>query len=177
MGGLLALQYTSVWPQEVQALIICDTRPIYTADVADRLRQTGHRQGREYDSQEEYIAHYRIRPDGLRAAPEVQHYIARHAGRQLPNGKWRHKIDRRAYAQRDTVDTFSYWYTVRCPVLFLHAEHGSRVPPALMQRIKEACPQVEFAEVVNAGHHLILDQPAQTVALVQEFLRRHGLAG
>jgi pimeloyl-ACP methyl ester carboxylesterase len=175
MGGLLALHYASTWPHEVRALIICDTRPVYTAEVADRLRQTGHRQGREYDSQAEYIAHYRIRPDGLRAPQEIQHYIARHAGRQLPNGKWSHKIDRRAYAQRETVDTFAYWQRVQCPVLFLRAEHGSRVPPALLQQIKETCPQAEFAEVVDAGHHLILDQPAQTVTLIQEFLQRHGL--
>jgi pimeloyl-ACP methyl ester carboxylesterase len=176
MGGLVALQYAGTWPHEVQGLIVCDTRPIYSTDIADRLRQTGQRQGREYDSQEDYMAHFRIRPDGLRAPQTVHYHIARYAGRQLPHGKWGHKIDRRVYAQRDTVDTLPYWQRVTCPVLFLRAEYGSRVTPALMQQIKDVCPQAEFAEVADAGHHLVLDQPAQTVALVQEFLRRHGLS-
>jgi pimeloyl-ACP methyl ester carboxylesterase len=175
MGGILALQYADNWPQETQALIVCDSRPIYAAEIADRLRQTGQRQGREYDSQEEYIAHFRIRPDGLRAPQEVQRHIAQAAGRQLPNGKWAHKIDRRVYTQRTTVNTFLYWQQVRCPVLFLYAEHGARLTSALRQQIKDLCPQVEFAEVADAGHHLVLDQPAQTVALVSEFLQRHCL--
>jgi pimeloyl-ACP methyl ester carboxylesterase len=173
MGGILAVQYASTWPQEVQALVICDTRPVYAEEVMDRFRQTGQRQGREYDSQAEYMAHYRIRPDGLRAAQAVHDHIARHAGRQLPNGKWAHKIDRRVYAQREPVNTFPHWQRVICPVLFLYAEHSSRLTPTLRQHIKDACPQVEFAKVANAGHHLVLDQPGQTVALVQEFLQRH----
>jgi pimeloyl-ACP methyl ester carboxylesterase len=60
-------------------------------------------------------------------------------------------------------------------VLFLRAEQSSRLPAAQLLLIKDACPQVEFVEVAKAGHHLILDQPTQTVTLVQEFLRRHRL--
>lgn len=175
MGGVVAVQYAGTWPQEVQALIVCDTRPVYAPEVADFLRQTGQRQGREYASQEEYIAHFRIRPDGLRAPQEVYRYVARHAGRQLPSGKWAHKIDRRVYAQRDAIDTFPFWKQVTCPALFLRAAHGSRLTPALLQQIKEACPHVECAEVADAGHHLVLDQPAQTGGLIQEFLQRHRL--
>jgi pimeloyl-ACP methyl ester carboxylesterase len=175
MGGMLLVKYAGTWPQEVQALIVCDARPIYSPDVADSLRQTGRRRGREYPTQEDYIAHFRIRPDGLRAPHDVHQYIARHAGRQLPQGTWAHKIDRRVYAQRESIDTLPFWRRITCPVLFLRAEQISRLPIAQMQLIKEACPQVEFVEVANAGHHLILDQPEQTVLLVQEFFRRHQL--
>jgi pimeloyl-ACP methyl ester carboxylesterase len=175
MGGMLTVKYAGTWPQEVQALIVCDARPIYSPEVADVLRQTGHRQGREYATQADYIAHFHIRPDGLRAAPEVHQYIAHHAGRQLPQGTWAHKIDRRVYAQRTAIDTLPFWRQVSCPVLFLRAEQSSRLPAAQLLLIKDACPQVEFVEVAKAGHHLILDQPAQTVTLVQEFLRRHRL--
>jgi len=37
------------------------------------------------------------------------------------------------------------------------------------------CPHMEGAEVAEAGHHLMLDQPEQTVVLVREFLQRHRL--
>jgi pimeloyl-ACP methyl ester carboxylesterase len=175
MGGMLTVKYAGTWPQEVQALIVCDARPIYSPEVADVLRQTGRRRGREYATQGDYIAHFRIRPDGLRASQEVHQYIARQAGRQLPQGTWAHKIDRRVYAQRDAIDTLPFWRRVACPVLFLRAEQHSRLPTAQLQLVKEACPQVECVEVAHAGHHLVLDQPEQTVALVREFLRRHRL--
>ena len=175
MGGMLMVKYAGTWPQEVLALIVCDARPLYSPEVADSLRQTGHRRGREYATQEDYIAHFRIRPDGLRASPEIHQYIASHAGRQLPQGTWAHKIDRRVYAQRDAIDTLPFWRRVACPVLFLRAAQNSRLPATQLQLIKEACPQVEFVEVAKAGHHLVLDQPEQTVALVQGFLRRHRL--
>lgn len=173
MGGILAIQYTGTWPQEVQGLVVCDSRPVYSSEVADYLRQTGHRKGREYPTQEDYMAHFRIRPDGLRAAPDVHQYIARHAGRQLANGLWAHKIDRRVYVEREAIDTLPFWKRITCPVLFLRAEHSSRVTPELSQHVQAACPQVEFADVSGAGHHLMLDQPTQTVALVTAFLQRH----
>ena len=175
MGGMLAVRYTGLWPLEVGALVICDARPVYSPEVADNLRQTGHRKGREYPSQEEYIAHFRIRPDGLRASQDVHRYIASYGGRQLPNGRWAHKIDRRAYTQREAIDTLLYWQQVTCPALYLRAEHSSRLTPEHLQQLQGVCPHVECVEITGAGHHLTLDQPAQTVTRVREFLQRHQL--
>jgi pimeloyl-ACP methyl ester carboxylesterase len=175
MGGMLAVQYTGTWPQDVQGLIVCDARPVYSPAVAASLRQTAQYQDRERASQEEYIARFRIRPDGLQAPQEVHRYIARHAGRQLANGRWVHKTDRRVYAQRQAIDTLPFWKQITCPVLFLYAEYGSRLTPELLHQVRDACPQVEVAEIAAAGHHLMLDQPDQTVALVQQFLQRYRL--
>jgi len=173
MGGILLTQYAGTWPADVGALLVCDSRPVYSAEAADVLQQMGRRTSREYATLEEYMAHFRIRPEGLRAAPEVQRYIARSAARQLPSGTWMHKIDRRVYAQRGPLDTLPFWQRIRCPALVLRAEHSSRLTPALLQQIKAACPHVEWAEVAQAGHHVMLDQPEQTVALVRAFLQRH----
>jgi pimeloyl-ACP methyl ester carboxylesterase len=173
MGGILLTQYTGTWPQEVGALIVCDSRPVYSEEAADLLQQMGQRPGREYHTLEEYIAHFRIRPDGLRAPQAVHHYIARSAARQLPSGTWMHKIDRRVYAQRTSMNTLPFWQHITCPALVLRAEHSSRLTPALLQQICEVCPHMEWADVDGAGHHLMLDQPEQTVILVRAFLQRH----
>lgn len=175
MGGMLLIKYTGTWPREVSALIVCDAMPVYSNDAADRLQQMGQRSGREYPTQADYIAHFRIRPDGLRAAREVHEYVAHFAGRQYPNGLWAHKIDRRVYAQRQAIDTWPYWRLISCPAMVLRAEYSPRLTPALVQQIKEACPHVEIAEVPQAGHHLVLDQPAYTASLVLAFLQRHRL--
>ena len=173
MGGILLTQYTGTQPQEVGALIVCDSRPVYSEEAADLLQQMGQRPGREYPTLEEYIAHFRIRPDGLRAPQAVHHYIARSAARQLPSGMWMHKIDRRVYAQRTSMNTLPFWQRITCPALVLRAEHSSRLTPALLQQICEVCPHMERADVAGAGHHLMLDQPEQTAILVRTFLQRH----
>jgi pimeloyl-ACP methyl ester carboxylesterase len=173
MGGILLTQYTGTWPQEVGALIVCDSRPVYSEEAADLLQQMGQRPGRAYPTLEEYIAHFRIRPDGLRAPQAVHHYIARSAARQLPDGTWIHKIDRRVYAQRTSINTLPFWQRITCPALVLRAEHSSRLTPALLQQIREVCPHLEWSDVADAGHHLMLDQPEQTATLVRAFLQRH----
>ena len=175
MGGVVAVTYAGTWPQELGALLVCDSRPVYSAETTETLQQTGRRPGREYLSQEEYIAHFRIRPDGLRAPRQVHEYVARFGGRQLPNGLWGHKIDRHVYALREPVNTLPFWKNVLCPVLMLRAGESSRLTGEAVQQIQDACPHAEWADVLHAGHHLILDQPEQTVTLIQNFLQRHGL--
>jgi pimeloyl-ACP methyl ester carboxylesterase len=173
MGGILLTQYTGTWPQEVGALIVCDSRPVYSEEAADLLQQMGQRPGRAYPTLEEYVAHFRIRPDGLRAPQTVHHYIARSAARQLPDGTWMHKIDRRVYAQRTALNTLPFWQRITCPALVLRAEHSARLTPALVQQICEVCPHLEWSDIAGAGHHLMLDQPEQTATLVRTFLQRH----
>jgi len=175
MGGTLAVKYTGTRPREVGALVVCDAMMVYSQEISDRLRRMGHRPGREYDTLEDYIAHFRILPDGLRAPKAVHDHIARTAGRQTAKGRWVHKLDRRIYAQRESIDTLPLWPRITCPVLILRAEYNPRFRPAILQQIKERCPQVESAEVAEAGHHLVLDQPGQTADLVLAFLRRHRL--
>lgn len=175
MGGMLAVRYTGSWPQDIGALVVCDARPVYSLQVADNLRQMGQRKSREYASQEDYIAHFRIRPDGLRASPQVHRYIASFGGRQLANGRWAHKVDRRAYVQREAINTLDYWRHVTCPALYLRAEQSQRMTPERLQQLQAVCPHVECVEVTGAGHHLTLDQPQQTVAHIQAFLQRQHL--
>ena len=175
MGGVVAVTYAGTWPQDLGALLVCDSRPVYSAEAAETLQQTGRRPGREYASQEEYIAHFRIRPDGLRAPRQVHEYVARFGGRQLPSGRWAHKIDRHVYALRQPINTLPFWEKVQCPALMLRAGESSRLTAEAVQQIQDACPHVEWAEVVHAGHHLMLDQPEQTVTLVRDFLQRHHL--
>ncbi len=174
MGGMLMVRFTGTWPQEVGALIVCDSRPVYGEADQERLQSTANRPGREYETQADYIAHFRIRPDGLRSTPEVHQHIAERAGKQLPHGTWVHKIDRQTYARRPMIDTLPMYQQITCPVLFLWAAH-SRVTKEMIQGVRESCAQAEIVPVAEAGHHLMLDQPQQTIALVQAFLQRHQL--
>jgi pimeloyl-ACP methyl ester carboxylesterase len=144
MGGMLMVRYTSANVQDIGALIVCDARPVYGEEDQKRLQRTAQRPGREYETQEDYVAHFRIRPDGLRAAPNVHRYIAEFGCKQLPHGAWVHKIDRRTYAQRQMINTLPLYAQITCPVLFLWAAH-SRVSAGMIQQLREACPHAEIA--------------------------------
>jgi pimeloyl-ACP methyl ester carboxylesterase len=39
--------------------------------------------------------------------------------------------------------------------------------------VKERCPQMEFAEVAGADHHVTLDNPVGFTEAVNAFLARH----
>lgn len=171
MGGMLAVKYTGTWPLEVRALIVCDVIEQYTKEFVRRLLEIGRRIGREYASLDDYVAHFRIVPYGVRGPRKIHEYIARTAGRQLANGSWVHKFDRRVYSQREEIDTLPFWRRITCPALLMRTEDGRRPTQAM----KEACPQLEFVDVPEAGHHLVIDQPEKTVDLAAAFLRRHGL--
>jgi pimeloyl-ACP methyl ester carboxylesterase len=72
------------------------------------------------------------------------------------------------------IDTLPLYRQITCPVLYLWAAY-SRVTEEMIQGVREACPHAEIIPVAEAGHHLMLDQPQQTIALVQAFLQRHQL--
>jgi len=172
MGGMLAVKYTGTWPREVKALIVCDVIAVYTKEFIHRLWEIGRRIGREYATLEDYIAHYRIVPFGVRRSPgEIHEYIARKAARQLPNGRWVHKFDRRLYSQREEIDTLPFWRRITCPALLMRTGDGQRP----IEDIQEACPHLESVDIPEAGHHLVIDEPEKTVSLAVEFLSRHGL--
>ncbi len=175
MGGMLMVRYAGINPQEVGALVVCDARPVYGEEDQTRLLGTANRPGREYETQADYIAHFRIRPDSPHTNPEVLRYIAGFGGKQLAHGTWMHKIDRRTYAQRQMIDTLPFYQQITCPVLYLWASH-SRVTAEMVDQLRVACPHAEIVNVPNSGHHITLDQPDQTAALVADFLQRHQLS-
>jgi pimeloyl-ACP methyl ester carboxylesterase len=175
MGGLLALSYAANQPHKVGALIVCDTRMGYSEETAERLRQIGHRRGREYASQKDFISHFQVRPEGLQAPDDVRRYVAAWAGKRLPDGSWAHKLDRRVYAQRQAVDTFSLWPKVTCPTLLIHARSSNRLPSEILSRIRKVCPQTESIAITGSGHHLMLDRPDAFVEAIRVFLQHHHL--
>ncbi|MFC1532024.1 alpha/beta fold hydrolase [Thermodesulfobacteriota bacterium] len=175
MGGMLLVRYIDTRPQEAGALVVCDAMLGYSDEITGHLRQIGYREGKEYATMDDYIAHYRLRPEGWRFPQGVRYHIASNSARQLSNSRWAHKIDRRTYEQREVIDTRPFWSRIKCPVLVLQPEYNSIFSDANKEYIKETCPQVEFNVIAGAGHHLILDQPEQISTLVMEFLEQYRL--
>ena len=108
------------------------------------------------------------------AAPEVLRYIARHSGRRFEDGRWRHKVDRKVYANRELIDSFALWNDIRIPALLMKADHSGRLTQAAIDAIRARAPQVEVATVSASDHHVTLDNPAGFIEVAKRFLARLG---
>ena len=173
MGGLVSLVYAATYPGRIRALIIVDSTLRMPEERVAMLRNVGNRPGSRYATHEEFLARYRLRPDGTTAAPEIIRHLAERGGRQLPDGTWTHKFDRNVYAQRNSFDGIPHCRKITIPTLVVKGGRSLRVTPQLIAEAQAQCPTLELAEVPHADHHVFLDNPRGFERVVKEFLSRH----
>jgi len=174
MGGMISSIYAATYPGRMKALIVVDTTIPMTPERIAAYSAVGNREGREYASEEDFIANYRVRPGGSAAAPEILRHVARSSGRRFEDGLWRHKVDRKVYADRELVDSFPLWNRIKVPTLLMKGARSTRMSAEIFAEVKSRAPQVQVAEVPDADHHVMLDNPAGFIRAAREFLARLG---
>ncbi len=172
MGGMVSLNYAAMFPGRLGRLIIIDSTLHLTEDRASMMRERGARQS-SYDTLDDLAARYKLMPAGSTAPPAVINHIARNAGRQSEDGRWRHKFDRNVYTQRSSVDGIPCFAKIPVPTLLVKGERSPRISPEIYAEVKAVAPHVELAEVAGSDHHVTLDNPAGFIAAVKVFLARH----
>jgi pimeloyl-ACP methyl ester carboxylesterase len=170
MGGMISSIYAANYPGRMKALIVVDTTIPMTAERIAAYSAVGNREGREYANEEEFIANYRVRPGGTAAAPEILRHVARSSGRRFDDGLWRHKVDRKVYADRELVDSFPLWNKIKVPTLLMKGAQSLRMSPEIIAEVRSRAPQIQVAEVPNADHHVMLDNPEGFIRAAREFL-------
>lgn len=173
MGGAVALTYAALHPGRVARLVIVDTTLHMTPDRIAKLREVGTRPGRTYATRDEFISRFRLRPADSSATPEVLRHLADHGAQQNADGTWGHKFDRDVYAVRESVDGLPHWNNIHIPSLLVKGERSPRITPEIFAEVKRRCPQIEFAEVAGADHHVTLDNPAGFTRAVNAFLAKN----
>ena len=174
MGGMVGCVYCASYPERARAFVVVDSNLVMTPERIAAYRQVGNREGRDYATEEEFVASYRVRPDGSKAAPGVLRHIARASGRRFADGRWRHKVDRKVYADRELVDSFALWNRIAIPALLMRAADSKRMTDEAIAEVKARAPQVQVARVPDSGHHVTLDNPPGFVRAAQEFLATIG---
>lgn len=171
MGGIVSLLYAATYPARVAKLVIVDSTVNLSPERIAALRDIGSRSGSQYDTLDELVKRYRLRPGDSLAPAEVVHYIARHSARQFPDGKWRHKFDRNVYARREIFDGMPCWSRIRVPTLLVKGDLSERISPQVFAQVKSLCPQAQLAEVAASGHHVPLDNPGGFIEAVDRFFK------
>ena len=173
MGGMVSLVYAATHPGRVSRLVLVDTTMHMSKDTIGRLRDLGARPAKDYATQEQLIARYRLQPEGPKlAASEVIRHVAAHSGRPTPDGTWRHKFDRSLYAIFERLDGKPYWNHIRIPALLVKGEHSQRVNAEILAEVKARSPHVELVEVARSDHHITLDNPHGFIEAVAGWLNR-----
>lgn len=170
MGGMVSSVYAATYPGRAKALIVVDSNLVMSPERIASFQAVADRPAREYASQEEFIANYRVRPGGSTAPPEALRHIAQHSGRRFDDGLWRHKVDRRVYANRELVDSFALWNRIRIPSLLMKAGRSIRMTPEAIAEVKSRAPQATMTVVPDADHHITLDNPAGFIRAARDFL-------
>lgn len=170
MGGMIGSIYCATYPGRVKAFMLVDTTIKFTPERIAGFNAISNREGRHYATQEAFIANYKVHPGGSTAAPEILRHIAMCSGRRFDDGRWRHKVDRRVYSNREMVESFPLWDNIKIPALLMKGERSQRIDPPTVANVTSRAPQVKVAEVPNCDHHITLDNPAGFIPVARQFL-------
>ena len=170
MGGMVSIVYAATYPGRARALLVVDSNLAMTPERIAGFQAVADRPAREYATQEEFIENYRVRPGGSTAPPDALRHIAQHSGRRFDDGRWRHKVDRRTYANRELIDSLALWNSIRIPSLLMKGGLSTRMALEAIADIKSRAPRVTMTVVPDADHHITLDNPAGFVRAAREFL-------
>jgi pimeloyl-ACP methyl ester carboxylesterase len=170
MGGMVSSVYAAIYPGRARAFIVVDSNLVMTPERIAGFNAVGNRAGREYASQEEFVANYRVRPGGSTADPRMLRHIAQHGGRRFEDGRWRHKVDRKVYGSRELFDSLALWNHIRIPSLLMKAANSTRMAMEAIAEVRSRAPQVQVAVVPDSDHHIPLDNPAGFIEVARKFL-------
>jgi pimeloyl-ACP methyl ester carboxylesterase len=187
LGGNVACMYAGVRPERIAQLVnlegfgLADTRPQdaprrYARWLAELHERPGFR---PYKSYAELAA--RLREGNARLSGERAEFLARHWGRDAPDGTVvlrgdpAHKIVNPVLYRYEEVR--ACWREVRAPVLWVDGAETAALKRLGLDDAQYAERRAQFAElrrvtVARAGHMLHHDQPEAVAKLIDDFLAR-----
>ncbi len=183
MGGINGIRYTARHSDRVRALVIVDVGPETLAEGRAELARFREETQEEADSPDWFLE----RATRFNPHRPVAHlrYSLFHSLKQLPNGKWTWKQDRRRMPEREGESeegeaarralAETLWRdlaAIPCPALVLRGARSTILSPEGAQRTAAALPRGALEEVPNAGHSVQGDNPAGFATAVDAFLSR-----
>ena len=189
MGGNVVMSYAGVRPARIRRLVNLEgfgmpaTQPEQSpqrlAQWLDELRSP--MQLRPYDNLDEVAA--RLRKNNPRLPADRARWLAPHWAEQRDDGRW-HVLGDPAHKRVNPVlyraeEVLAAWRRITAPVLWVEGDQtdvgrfwGNRYPRAEFESRIAQVPQVERVVLLDSGHMLHHDRPAELAAAVRTFLDR-----
>ena len=184
LGGLVALQYTGIFPELVERLAVIEgwasvlaargrpRPPERMRAWVETQRSLAARRPRRYASMED--ASQRMQEANPHLSPDQVRHLTIHGANQNEDGTYTWKFDNYVHAGHafdlPPEDVIELWHNITCPVLLITgAESWARSwsdPQELTDRFTDA----RYTVVEGAGHWVQHDQLDRFVDLVDDFL-------
>jgi len=169
MGCHNALLYAATHPDSPRAIVVVDIAPDYSQRAVDFLRTFADKSPRRFASFDEACANFRLLPRETKATPEVLRHLAKFTFKQLDDGSWTHKLDRRTLI-REPIDIWPILQNVRCPALIVKVSDSFVLDREVARQMASKMARGTMTEVGNSFHHVMLDNPVAFVKTLREFL-------
>lgn len=168
MGGYVALEFLRRFRERVRALILMDTRAESDSPDGRRARDVAIQGARENGSR--FVADSMLPKLFAKESAEAVGEPWRHAERMILATPVPGMVGALS-AMRDRADSTALLESVvDLPALIVVGEHDRITPPASAHRMASALAASRLEVVPDAGHLVPLEQPAQTTALLADFL-------
>ena len=187
MGGMVSLRCAHMFHEELAALMICDyyVRPPHAheewymeEDENGELRPRPTRETRVYESFDEALGRFRLQPEQPCANQFIVEYIGGHSLREVEGG-WTWKFDPHMYRDFPIGDDWPQVYRdlpLPLSAMFgeLAREHDTLDRDELIGYMQGLRPQSPHFDLLQARHHVLLDQPvAFATAIDQQMAAWH----
>jgi pimeloyl-ACP methyl ester carboxylesterase len=169
MGGHNVLVYATRHPEKLRAMVAIDSPPDYSDRAVNFLKALADKPSRRYASMDEAVENFRLLPRETLASKETLDYIARLSFGKNEDGTWTHKVDRRTMV-REPLDMWNDLGKITCPALIVKIKKSFTVDIEVARKMVAKMPKGKLAEVDNAFHHAMLDNPDAVVATLRQFL-------
>ena len=175
MGGLTSIKFCERNVERLRGLVIVDVGPEVERPGAHRIREFTSRD-EALGSVEEFVE--RAMEFNPRRDPRLLRRSLLHNLRQLPDGQWTWKTDRRHRGDPELFDKMveshrALWDVVpgiTCPTLVVRGSESDVFTDEQADRLTSTLPKGRRVTVPNAGHTVQGDNPAGLVEALRPFL-------
>lgn len=168
IGGLVAAGAAVARPEAVDGLILVDC--IVTEPPADVGGPPVVRAATVFATLDEAVGRYRLMPPQPVPDVTVLNYVARGSAREVDGG-WAWKVDPRIFDAVRVEELTTAIPGIGCPAVVVRGELSALVPPDAARTLASRLGRpVKQYDVLNAHHHVMIDQPAPFARVLRRAL-------
>ena len=164
LGGFVSL--TAAAGSDLFDMVVVVDSPIKAASERVKGRIDGSRLigTATYADRASILDRFRFLPQEDRPLPYLQDYVAAGSVVQV-DGRWSWKVDPQVL-NREPTD-FTVFAQIAATVVLVLGQHGMATPAGLADFEALLHTRLDVTTVMDAGHHILLDQPSALLAVLQ----------
>jgi pimeloyl-ACP methyl ester carboxylesterase len=171
MGGYAALNFARLYPERLQALVLCDTRAEADSDEAREKRNANIEFVQQHDAAAlvERVLPTLLGETTQRENPSLVEQV-KGWGRAAPVSTLAAALE----ALRDRPDVTTYLAQIKVPTLLIFGEEDALAPAEAIEKLEREIPNSKLVTIPHAGHLSNLENPQAFNAALVEFVHSLG---